>query len=85
MISARIVACLLAVAAPLALAGCPGKSASPSGGHDPAYYNTHLKERQATLDRCNALDPSQQTADKDCQAAVYSTMYGPSLLKTPKT
>jgi curli biogenesis system outer membrane secretion channel CsgG len=82
MTTARIVACVIALT-PLALTGCPGKSASTAGGHDAAFYNTHLTERRVTLDRCNKLDPATQAADIDCQAAVYSSMYGPSQLKAP--
>ena len=80
MTTARIVACLMALT-PLALTGCPGKSASTAGGHDVPYYNTHPADRRATLDRCAKLDQATQAADKDCQAAVYSSMYGPSQLK----
>jgi curli biogenesis system outer membrane secretion channel CsgG len=82
MTTARIAAFIIFLT-PLALTGCPGKSASTAGGHDAAFYNTHLAERRATLDRCNKLDPATQAVDIDCQSAVYSNMYGPSQLKTP--
>jgi hypothetical protein len=81
MTTTRIVACAMALA-PLTLTGCPGKSASTAAAHDVPYYNAHLVERQSTLDRCATLDQAAEAADKDCQAALYSSMYGPSQLKT---
>lgn len=80
MTTGGIIACLIALI-PLALTGCPGKSASTAGGHDVPYYNTHPEDRGATLDRCATLDQATQAADKDCRAAVYSSMYGPTQLK----
>jgi hypothetical protein len=85
MSTARRFTGVLAFASLAMLTGCPGKSASSIGPHDVAYYNTHLQERQATLDRCAGLDQVSQAADADCKAALYSSLYGPSQLKATAT
>ena len=81
MTAARIAFCVMALT-PLTLTGCPGKSASTADGHDVPYYNAHPTERRATLDRCARLDQATQAADADCKAALYSSLYGPSQLKS---
>jgi hypothetical protein len=83
MSAARFLICALALASLAALTGCPGRTShSSAAAHDVPYYNAHPQERQATLDRCGALDQATLAADKDCTSALYSSLYGPSQLKT---
>ncbi len=81
----RVFLCATSLASVAILTGCPGKSSqsSQSGAtaHDVPYYNAHPQERQATVERCGKLDQATQAADDDCKAAIYSSLYGPSLLK----
>jgi hypothetical protein len=85
MTSRRLAAAIFALTSLAALVGCPGKSSTSRTAHDVPYYNTHPQERQATLDRCDALDQAAQNSDADCKAAVYSSLYGPSQLRTNAT
>jgi hypothetical protein len=84
MTSLRVVLYALLLGSITQLTGCPGKSTqSNTPAHDAAYYNAHPQERQATLARCDALDKATMAADEDCTAALYSSLYGPSQLKSP--
>ncbi len=79
----RALFCILSIASLATLTGCPGKSTqSNAAAHDVKYYNTHPQERQATVERCGKLDQVSQDADEDCKAALYSSLYGPSMLKS---
>jgi hypothetical protein len=85
----RVFICATSLASVAILTGCPGKSSQSSqsgaSAHDVPYYNAHPQQRQATLERCDALDKAAMDADKDCAAALYSSLYGPSQLRNPPT